>query len=82
MRGGWACNGSAFLNQISTGAFNQAIHAYSMRMKDPRNKFLVYAHAKGGFGSRMWGMANTFLWALLTNRTLVSTLVAPNAQPI
>ena len=47
-----------------------AFNGYIGQKGGQSTRFLVYRFW-GGWGSSLWGMANTFLWALLTNRTFV-----------
>ena len=50
------------------------------RAKGAKRRFLVYDCRRrpcGGWGSRLWGIANTFVWALLTDRAFVMEFTDP-----
>jgi len=59
--------------------FNRAVQWHN---EHPSGNYLVYSTkcgSVGGFGSRLWGIANVFLWALLTNRTFVMEYESPHS---
>ena len=66
------CSGFQTNEEDPLTNFNRAIRSTG---PGKSQKYLVYSTAGdeyvGGFGSRLWGIANVFLWALLTNRTFV-----------
>ncbi|KAJ1466289.1 hypothetical protein T484DRAFT_1756760 [Baffinella frigidus] len=68
---GERCDGTILRLNDHLSAFNQALR---LSQRDPPRRYLIYRSASfycGGFGSRLWGIANTFLWSLLSNRTFV-----------
>ena len=79
IEGGITCDGIQWNEEDLLPNFNQALR--STRQHQSR-KYLVYSTAGedhvGGFGSRLWGIANVFLWALLTNRTFAIEFNEPH----